>query len=96
MRAIVALADPAKATISIYVPGDLPLFNQDIEAGPLPASVEAWRELAHQADAFIFATNEYNFSISGVLKVFINPAELLIDTERHRLGFPWAQGKRFQ
>ena len=53
----------------MYVPSDLPLFNSDIESEELiPASVVDWRERASKADAFIFSTCEYNFSISAALK----------------------------
>ena len=53
---------------------DLPLFNSDIK--DFPESVTKWRELAKSADAFIIATNEYNFSISGVLKNAIDWASV--------------------
>lgn len=60
---------PSGHTMDIIVPGDLPLFNQDIEAPEvLPESVKHFRARVKAADAFIFGTNEYNFSISGVLK----------------------------
>lgn len=50
----------------IFVP-DLPLFNQDLETSPGDL-VLAWQERCAKADAFIFATCEYNYSISGALK----------------------------
>ena len=60
---------PAGHTIDIIVPGDLPLFNQDIE-GPavVPPTVVEYRKRVKAADAFVFGTSEYNFSISGALK----------------------------
>lgn len=59
---------PAGHTMDIIVPGDLPLFNQDVEAEGLPDAVKAYHSRLQVADCFIFATNEYNYSISGALK----------------------------
>ncbi|RYH20413.1 NAD(P)H-dependent oxidoreductase [archaeon] len=57
------------ATIDIIVPGDLPLFNQDIEAPDVvPESVKTFRSRVKTADVFLFAACEYNYGISGVLK----------------------------
>jgi chromate reductase len=58
---------PPDATIDIIVPGDLPLFNQDIEGTPSEA-VTAFRARVKAAHAFIFAACEYNFSLSAALK----------------------------
>ena len=54
--------------MEIIVPGDLPLFNQDLEAGPLPPSVVAFREKLRSADAFVFALCEYNYGVSAAIK----------------------------
>eukprot|EP01039_Chlorochromonas_danica_P003396 gene3396-3721_t len=60
---------PAGNTVDIIVPGDLPLFNQDIEAPEvLPAPVKDFRARVKAADAFIFAAPENNFSVSAALK----------------------------
>ncbi len=48
--------------------GDLPLFDQDLEAGDEPASVRRLRADWTAADAILFATPEYNGSIPGGLK----------------------------
>eukprot|EP01135_Chromosphaera_perkinsii_P003319 Nk52_evm19s240 gene=Nk52_evmTU19s240 len=49
----------------------IPLFNQDIEksnnGGPPSAVVDFKKKIA-EADGILFASSEYNFSISGVLK----------------------------
>ena len=45
----------------------LPFFNSDLEAAP-PQEVIKFRNVIQFADAIIFATPEYNYSISGVLK----------------------------
>jgi chromate reductase len=47
--------------------GGLPLFSQDLE-DPLPPSVVALKEAIRSADAVLFSTAEYNYSIPGVLK----------------------------
>ncbi len=47
--------------------GDLPLFNEDLEAN-FPAAATALKQKIEAADAVIFATPEYNRSIPGVLK----------------------------
>lgn len=47
--------------------GDLPLFNQDLEAN-VPASVTTLKKDIESADAVLFVTPEYNRSIPGVLK----------------------------
>lgn len=64
-------------TIKEYIPenvqyeiieiGDLPFFNQDIETNP-PSEVVQLRDAIKNADTIIFATPEYNYSISAVLK----------------------------
>ncbi|KAG0541040.1 hypothetical protein BDA96_03G461600 [Sorghum bicolor] len=49
----------------------LPLLNTDLEvpgAGAFPAVVEAFRAKVRSADCFLFASPEYNYSISGPLK----------------------------
>ncbi len=47
--------------------GDLPLFNQDLEAN-VPASVTRLKNEIESADGVLFITPEYNRSIPGVLK----------------------------
>lgn len=47
--------------------GNLPLFNEDLEDNP-PAPVLALRQGIREADALLFITPEYNYSIPGVLK----------------------------
>lgn len=45
--------------------GDVPLYNEDIGN---PESVARMREVIAGADALLFASPEYNHSVSGVLK----------------------------
>jgi chromate reductase len=47
---------------------ELPPFNPDVEAGPLPAAVDAWRAEIAAADVILIATPEYAFGIPGALK----------------------------
>lgn len=58
---------PKEITFEIISIGDLPLFNQDLEANP-PQSVIQFREEIKSADGILFAVNEHNYSISAVLK----------------------------
>lgn len=46
----------------------IPLFNQDVEAQGAPEAVQELAQEILQADAVLFASPEYNFSVSGVLK----------------------------
>jgi chromate reductase len=48
--------------------GKVPLFNEDLESGPVPEAVADMRELIDRADALLIVTPEYNQSIPGVLK----------------------------
>ncbi len=58
---------PAALKLEIVEFRDLPLFNQDDEADPSPASV-TFKERIRKADAVLFVTPEYNRSVPGALK----------------------------
>jgi chromate reductase, NAD(P)H dehydrogenase (quinone) len=45
-----------------------PLYNEDVRAQGFPPPVETFRRQIKAADALLFATPEYNYSMSGVLK----------------------------
>ncbi|MEN9804478.1 MAG: hypothetical protein RIS41_1325 [Actinomycetota bacterium] len=47
--------------------GELPYYNEDLEADP-PAVVREWRAAVSAADAVFVAAPEYNFGPTGVLK----------------------------
>ncbi|GHG94526.1 NAD(P)H-dependent oxidoreductase [Comamonas sp. JC664] len=47
---------------------DLPIYDGDVEAKALPASVEALRERLGKAQGLLIASPEYNASIPGGLK----------------------------
>ena len=59
---------PEQMEITILDINDLPLYNGDVEAKGDPASVVALKSAIRDADAVLFATPEYNWSISGALK----------------------------
>jgi len=67
LRAAQGLA-PAGMTIETAEVGNLPLYNDDIRAAGYPPVVQAFRDKIAAADALLFVTPEYNYSISGVLK----------------------------
>jgi len=64
-RALEALT-PELKFVEVEI-GQLPHFDQDLEATP-PAEWVAFREQVKAADAVLFVTPEYNRSIPGVLK----------------------------
>ena len=66
LRAAQQLA-PAGVTVEIFELDGIPPFNQDDEANP-PARVTELKARIRVADAVLFATPEYNYSIPGVLK----------------------------
>jgi chromate reductase len=47
---------------------EVPPFNEDAEAGPVPDAVRELREAMRAADAVLIATPEYNHSLPGQLK----------------------------
>ena len=64
--ALQAIAPPS-LKLAIVEIGDLPLYNQELDANPPPASV-AFRQRVRKADAVLFVTPEYNRSVPGALK----------------------------
>jgi len=48
--------------------GEIPLYNEDVREQGFPPVVEALRNEVKAADAIVFVTPEYNYSIPGVLK----------------------------
>src|SRR5436305_11433080 len=71
-KALAAMA-PSSLSLEIVEIGQLPLYNQDDDANPPPASV-AFKEKIAGADAVLFVTPEYNRSVPGVLKNAIDIA----------------------
>uniref|UniRef100_A0A453GPG7 NAD(P)H dehydrogenase (quinone) n=1 Tax=Aegilops tauschii subsp. strangulata TaxID=200361 RepID=A0A453GPG7_AEGTS len=51
---------------------DLPLLNtdlEDVDGNAFPAAVEEFRDRVRGADCFLFASPEYNYSISGTRRI---------------------------
>lgn len=66
LRAALALL-PTDAQLEIVEVGDMPLMDQDLESN-LPESVKKFKAKVKAADAILFSTPEYNYSIPGPLK----------------------------
>ncbi|MGA2382075.1 MAG: NAD(P)H-dependent oxidoreductase [Gemmatimonadales bacterium] len=58
---------PDGATLEIFDLDGIPLYNQDLNDTP-PETVRDLKAKVRAADAILFVTPEYNFSIPGVLK----------------------------
>jgi chromate reductase, NAD(P)H dehydrogenase (quinone) len=58
---------PENASIEIFELDDIPPFNQDLE-NSLPSAVADLKEKVRSANAILFVTPEYNYSVPGVLK----------------------------
>ncbi|MDE2228075.1 MAG: NAD(P)H-dependent oxidoreductase [Alphaproteobacteria bacterium] len=67
LKAVIELA-PADMAIAIVELGDLPLYNDDIRVEGYPPAVHAYRETIRAADGVLFATPEFNYSVSAPLK----------------------------
>ena len=59
---------PAGMSVEVAEIGAIPLYNEDVRAQGFPPPVETLRRQIAAADALLFVTPEYNYSISGVLK----------------------------
>lgn len=66
LRAATELA-PEGTTIEIFEIDGIPGFNQDDEQNP-PEKVAELKRKIREADAILFVTPEYNYSVPGVLK----------------------------
>ena len=68
-RALPGLAPPDMKLITAAPIGDFPLYNADIqEASGFPPAAEDLAGAIRSADAVLFVTPEYNWSMPGVLK----------------------------
>jgi len=59
---------PANLKLKIVEIGDLPLYNEDVEAAGAPAAWARFRDEVRPTDGVIFVTPEYNRSVPGALK----------------------------
>jgi chromate reductase len=66
LRAAAGLV-PVQAEIEIYDIDGFPGFNQDLDQEP-PGKVTEFKRTIRGADAILFSSPEYNYSIPGVLK----------------------------
>ena len=66
LRSAVSLT-PRNVTLETFDISSFPLFNQDDENNP-PEVIWQFQEQIRAADAILFATPEYNYSVPGVLK----------------------------
>ena len=67
LRAAIELKPPGMMIETADI-GAFPLYNEDVRAQGFPPSVEKLRRQIAAADALLFVTPEYNYSMSGVLK----------------------------
>ena len=67
LRAAQDLKTPGMEILSAEI-GDLPLYDDDIREQGYPPVVQKLREQVAAADALLFVTPEYNYSVPGVLK----------------------------
>jgi chromate reductase, NAD(P)H dehydrogenase (quinone) len=59
---------PEGMTLETIGLGNLPLYDDDIRMKGYPPDVQHFRDRIKAADAILFVTPEYNYSISSVLK----------------------------
>ncbi len=59
---------PAGMQLTEALYDDVPLYNQDVQDQGIPEAVTRLGDQVRNADALLFASPEYNFSVSGVLK----------------------------
>jgi len=59
---------PPGVSLEIGRIDDIPLYNADVQSQGDPAPVARLKKQIEDADAFVIATPEYNYSIPGVLK----------------------------
>ncbi|HEY4128484.1 MAG TPA: NAD(P)H-dependent oxidoreductase [Gammaproteobacteria bacterium] len=67
LRAAIELK-PSGMEIETADIGALPLYDDDVREAGYPPTVQGLREQVKAADALLFVTPEYNYSVPGVLK----------------------------
>jgi chromate reductase len=70
LRAAMAIAETEKLPLRFDIADirGIPPFDEDVRAAGLPEPVQKFRDAIAAADAVLFVTPEYNYSIPGVLK----------------------------
>jgi chromate reductase, NAD(P)H dehydrogenase (quinone) len=100
-------AAPEGVEVELFDPSSLaalPLYDQDLDSGDVPQSVERLRTAWASADAILFATPEYNGSIPGGLKnavdwasrprqeaALMNKTVAVVGASTGQFGAMWAQ-----
>jgi chromate reductase len=59
---------PEGATLETFDIASIPLYNEDVKQAGFPPPVQDLRGRIAGADALLFVTPEYNYSVPGVLK----------------------------
>jgi chromate reductase len=104
LRAARELA-PAGMEIEVYQGlGTLPLYDEDLRAQGFPPAVQDLRDRIKAADALLFVTPEYNYSVPGVLKnaidwasrpkgaaALLNKTVSVVGASQGQFGAMWAQ-----
>jgi chromate reductase len=67
LREAVILA-PSGMSIEFADLTQIPIYNEDIYTQGFPEAVDRFRQQIREADALLWATPEYNYSVPGVLK----------------------------
>lgn len=70
LRAAAEIAESQELPLRIEIADlrPIPLYDEDLRAAGVPEPVEKLRAAVAAADAVLFATPEYNYSVPGVLK----------------------------
>lgn len=68
LRAAAAALPPGAELVEWDRTAELPAYDEDLDAAPVPEPVRALREAIADADAVLVATPEYNASLPGALK----------------------------
>lgn len=67
LRTAIELKPPGMRIVVAEI-GTIPPYNEDVRAQGFPPPVETLRQQIKAADALLFVTPEYNYSMPGVLK----------------------------
>jgi chromate reductase len=70
LRAAIEIAEIGKLPIQFDTADirEIPSYDEDLRAGGFPKPVQKLRDAIANANALLFVTPEYNFSVPGVLK----------------------------
>lgn len=88
---------PPGVEVEIADIAEVPLYNEDLNREGGPEAVRRLKERVHAADALLFATPEYNYSMTGVQKNLIDWLSRPVATSplRHKPIALMGAGARF-